>query len=864
VRRTTQYHRPLFSRQTAIRLCDLFIRCGILLLIAAVPLVLTGKYSALNIKEAIFQFIMMPALLAFFIRCLLVGHIMLPRCPHWSLLGCFLLWTFVSLSYTPAKRTSIRNFVLFACALALLLLFSIYLRKRRFRDTCLLVMAISATLVALGSNCQLNNIFLGILPRTSPDSIDRTWACSTIGHNNGVAVLVMLSSFAVLYFLLTARTRLGRVFSFLVLAFMYYLILVCQTRAVWIACPIGAFLFFLISYREQFKGEYRTRILTGMLTGGIILLALAFLYYAMTSDAEKRSNIPTLRERLSHFSPEILVKNTRTRITAIGTFMIKDRPLVGHGFDSFKYIYPKYQGDYFARFPNSILDPTGRHSDQAHNDFLQVWIELGLPGLVLSVWILLVHLRCAVGAVLEPRAFAEKVLIAASLGATVGLLIVNVASFEFHVVSSAIALLFWIGLFLQLSATGKPYRLPLGAYSSKHALRNGTFVALLILATYGCLYTTRNIMSDHYYVRGKIFRDRGYSLVESGKVDDGIKYVESGAAYFKLAVQLGPYNGLAHYELGQILGKIGELYLTKKRDSKTSERFLYEAANTMTKAGREYQYKGLYYVLGKAHAFLYYMSRRAQDADLAERNLRLAFRIFPRDTNARDQLARFHWYRGEKEKAFQLWREILVYEPDFHRTYHLMDGIRAEESGVTASAEQSYQIVVALAPKEVEAWDRLARLYVREKRFEEAFGLYEDYWKQNQDHLPILRQYYRICLEAGDDNRLNQVLERAMEQTPILALRMLFESCLERKEYARGEKALEQLESLPQHARAQKQTRWNRMQLLWQMGRLPEVFQAWHSMRQSEPELRMNEAFYLGQYVLHVPIMTILAGSRPL
>lgn len=861
-RRAAQYAAPLFSKRTAIRLCDLFIRCAVLFLLGAVPLILSGRYSALNIKEAVFQFIMMPTLMAFFIRSLLVGHIKLPRCPHWSLLGMLLLWSFVSLSYTPAKRTSIRDFVLTACALALLALFAIYLRKRRFRKISMLMMVLSATLVALGSNCQYNNIFMGILPRTSPDSIDRTWVCSTIGHNNGVAVLMMLSSFAVLSLLLAARTRLVKAFGFLVLAFLYFLILICQTRAVWIAVPIGTLLFFVIAFRDHLKGEYRAQILTGVLGGAIALLALAFLYYALTGDFEQRSNIPTIRERLSHFSPEILIVNTRTRIMSIGAFMIKDHPILGHGFNSFKYIYPKYQGDYFARFPNSPLDPTGRHTDRAHNDFLQLWVEKGLPGLLLGLWILLVHLKVACREVSERKPFQTRLLLAASIGATVSLLIVNTASFEFRVVTSAIALIFWIGLFLQLASRGRPYTIPLGAYGTKPWLRNSAMFALLILATYGCLYTTRNIMSDHYYVRGKIFRDRGYALVESGKVDEGIKHVESGAAYFKLAVQLGPYYGLVHYELAQVLGKIGEMYLTKKRDARTAERFLHEATYTMAKAGREYQYKGNYYVIGKAHAFLYYMNKHPQEGELAERNFRLAFRIYPRDTNARDQLGRFYWYRGEKEKAFEEWRQIMVYEPDFHRTYHLMDGIRAEEIGVTASAEQSYQIVIALAPHEIEAWDRLAHVYVQSKRFEEAYRVYEDYWKTHGEHLPILGQYYRICLKAGDEERLNQVLSRAMEITPVIALRILFHTCLDMKEYAKAEHVLEQLSSLPQSPRAERETRWARMELFWRTGRVPELLQAWRDMRGSEAEIRMDEAFFLAQYLLHVPIMTLLPGSN--
>jgi O-antigen ligase len=64
--------------------------------------------------------------------------------------------------------------------------------------------------------------------------------------------------------------------------------------------------------------------------------------------------------------------------------MIAEKPVLGHGFDQFKVQYNKAQAHYFASGKASEKEKMiAGNVEHAHNEFLQIWAELGLIGLLL-------------------------------------------------------------------------------------------------------------------------------------------------------------------------------------------------------------------------------------------------------------------------------------------------------------------------------------------------------------------------------------------------------------------------------------------------------------------------------------------------
>lgn len=73
--------------------------------------------------------------------------------------------------------------------------------------------------------------------------------------------------------------------------------------------------------------------------------------------------------------------------------MIADKPLLGHGYNTFAARYPDYQADYFANHPDSPLVPYSDNSEVAFNEYLHLTAEYGVLGLLITIALLVALFR---------------------------------------------------------------------------------------------------------------------------------------------------------------------------------------------------------------------------------------------------------------------------------------------------------------------------------------------------------------------------------------------------------------------------------------------------------------------------------------
>lgn len=64
----------------------------------------------------------------------------------------------------------------------------------------------------------------------------------------------------------------------------------------------------------------------------------------------------------------------------------------GSGLGTYAYNTLKYQADFFSIRNNREIYPHG-FAVQSHNEYLQLWSELGIIGLLLFLWIILAYYR---------------------------------------------------------------------------------------------------------------------------------------------------------------------------------------------------------------------------------------------------------------------------------------------------------------------------------------------------------------------------------------------------------------------------------------------------------------------------------------
>jgi O-antigen ligase len=132
------------------------------------------------------------------------------------------------------------------------------------------------------------------------------------------------------------------------------------------------------------------------------------------------SRVQTIREPFDVQSGEVRLATFRD-----GLHMFADKPVTGWGLGVFPTAYPRYRSYYTNLFIN-----------EAHNDWLQVLIETGVVGFVLTLWF--VGVVCWKGWRNSHRGpLGNQLLAMSALIGVTGILVHSVFDFNLHIPANA-------------------------------------------------------------------------------------------------------------------------------------------------------------------------------------------------------------------------------------------------------------------------------------------------------------------------------------------------------------------------------------------------------------------------------------------
>ena len=144
-----------------------------------------------------------------------------------------------------------------------------------------------------------------------------------------------------------------------------------SSRAAWLAVLVSSFYLFLVKHRlyhrvKTYFDTWTKKLF--LLVSLLILLTISGvgLYHLKKGSADGR-----------------------LMIWKVSINMIKDRPVLGYGFDQFKAHYMDYQATYFEQNPDSEDAMVAGDNNYAFNELLQQTIENGVLGLVIIASILI-------------------------------------------------------------------------------------------------------------------------------------------------------------------------------------------------------------------------------------------------------------------------------------------------------------------------------------------------------------------------------------------------------------------------------------------------------------------------------------------
>ena len=197
---------------------------------------------------------------------------------------------------------------------------------------------------------------------------------------------------------------------------------------------------FLISRSKNFVKDNKKIFI-------IILVAICiitFLFVVPTPLNKSGTVIYKIKSRvsISQLTQDYSIKR-RIATWKLSILMIKDHLLLGSGIGTYKYNTLKYQAEFFEQGENRSLYPYG-FADKAHNEYLQLWAEMGIIGLGIFVWLIISYFNFGFKLLKRIKDNYKQGIIIGLMGGILAVLVDSIFGFPLHLASTVV--LFWIAI----------------------------------------------------------------------------------------------------------------------------------------------------------------------------------------------------------------------------------------------------------------------------------------------------------------------------------------------------------------------------------------------------------------------------------
>ena len=493
---------------------------------------------------------------------------------------------------------------------------------------------------------------------------------STVGQKNWISnYLAIIFPVIFSYYLLEKRSK-NKFIYYLLLSILYVTLMICQSRGIWISISLTVILAIYIIIKFKFYEIFSRN------KKWLTLLILTFLVVTIiysTDNPLNKSAITVTERALSTFDEQDPSINTRLLMWKTTFEMIKERPVFGSGIGTFKMNYLDYQADFLQNNPDYIKF-SGKAAE-AHNEYLQMWAEIGIIGLGIFIGIILMFFNLIINYLKKVDNDSEKdkiIVFGLVLGVTC-FLIHSLFTFPLHVPALGSTFFILLGLTVgyiggfDLNKTNKK-----NVIWEKVTQINQRWLKIIsIILIFVCMVFVINMLvikpcvAELYYFEGTRYN-----------IDKN--YVEA-LPNFQYAAQLAPYNG-------RILHALGSTYYHLDIQD--------EAQKTLQRTKYYFNDRNIYRNLGLS----YMQSGKYQEA---KKEFKYAIYLDPKFTKAYADLAYLYVIQKEYDKAIIEWNKILEIEPNFSEKYNVLYfiGLTYQKKQMPDKALEYFLQALALAPE---------------------------------------------------------------------------------------------------------------------------------------------------------------------
>jgi O-antigen ligase len=326
---------------------------------------------------------------------------------------CLFLLCFLSSIFSLHRYTSIWSLILLLNYLTIYYLVIHTVRTRaQFRQLIYIIIGVATFLSIFGLFKWIGaNPFLWWKYPDLKYSAD--FLSATYGNHNHLAGYMEMA-IPLLLGLSLIGFRRGKLLFLIFLTFLMLTALILSlSRGGWIGSLIGLVFMALALITDR---HFRNKRLIAALTGGFV--AVAFIVLASTLVVER---IRTLEQK-----KEIPNLSARVTVWKGVVEMIQDHPLLGTGPGTFAAVFTQYQPPGFAcRY------------FMAHNDYLHITSETGLPIIAIVVWMIIALYRKGFKNLKNPSRLVRGITVGAMSGIT-AILVHSISDFNLHIPANAL------------------------------------------------------------------------------------------------------------------------------------------------------------------------------------------------------------------------------------------------------------------------------------------------------------------------------------------------------------------------------------------------------------------------------------------
>lgn len=426
-------------------------------------------------------------------------------------LGLLVLWSILSLIWTvslPATSTQIFYFIFYL--LIFFLSFNV-VNDNKERELLLSVLLFSAFLVSAYAVYQYfwgleetrayvqmykNEIQLyssgNFVSRLNTDR-----AFSTFIYPNALAsFLMMIFPFSVFYLVFCEKKR---IIFFIVTVLILFAFILTFSKGGAIALILSWMVFGIVRMKKKHK------IIAIFVTVLLIALAILLAY-----------NNNYVANKVKPFKDSLRV---RLEYSQAGLRMIKEKPILGFGLGSFGRVYAKYKL------------PEAEETQMAHNNFLQIWTELGIIGFLMFLCIFIFYFR-EMNRIMKKfnnLSSIQKVFVYGGYVSILSFIFHSLGDFSLYIFSISSVLFMLMGISCGIS-------------SERKQLKNKTIVlgTLFVASVSLVVLLSRVFIAESHYVRA----------MNSDSTDEAINEMNLSVRYWGWGED--EYRRGYHYVLSQI------------------------------------------------------------------------------------------------------------------------------------------------------------------------------------------------------------------------------------------------------------------------------------------------------------------------